>query len=162
MEPHRHTEAAAHGALDVPGAPGAPGVPGVRAADADRDTAIERLGDALAEGALDTAEYNRRLERAAQAATLAELRALTADLPVSRAAQAKAEVARRTAQQQADKRAWLNEWGYWAGGALIMNAIWGYTCLKDGDLKFYWPALPLAIWAIVLISYALWPDRKNP
>ncbi|MFI0446030.1 DUF1707 domain-containing protein [Actinomadura sp. 6N118] len=129
----------------------------LRAGDAERNAVIERLGDALAEGALDTAEYNRRLELAATAVTMDRLELLTADLPVSRAAQAKAEAAR----EEADKREWLNEWGYWGAGALIMTVIWGVSSLNAGELKWFWPIAPLGIWAAVLVSYAIWPDAKD-
>ncbi|GGU99084.1 hypothetical protein GCM10010182_14990 [Actinomadura cremea] len=98
----------------------------LRASDGDRDAAFERLGDALAEGALDTAEYDRRLERAAAATTLGRLRPLTADLPVSRAALAREAEARKAARAEAG-----------------------------------WPLVPLAIWAAVLVSYALWPSKDD-
>ncbi|MGK5555685.1 DUF1707 SHOCT-like domain-containing protein [Actinomadura kijaniata] len=133
----------------------------IRASDSDRNVVIERLGDALAEGALDTAEYNRRLEVAATAVTRGDLAPLTADLPESQAARRRAEAARRAARAEADKREWFNEWGYWGGGALIMTVIWGITCLREGDLRFYWPVWPLGIWAAILVSYALWPERAE-
>ncbi|WP_433338701.1 DUF1707 SHOCT-like domain-containing protein [Spirillospora sp. CA-294931] len=134
-----------------------PATGAVRAADIDRNTTIERLGDALAEGALDTAEYNRRLELATSAVTVGQLEPLTADLPVSRAASS-AKAARR---QEADRREWFNEWGYWAVGAVVMTVIWGATSLRAGEPRFYWPMVPLAIWAAILVSYAIWPERDK-
>ncbi|WP_064743473.1 MULTISPECIES: DUF1707 SHOCT-like domain-containing protein [Actinomadura] len=133
----------------------------LRASDADRNAVFERLGDALAEGALDTAEYNRRLEVAAAATTLGALRPLTADLPVSRAARAREAAARRAARAEADKREWTKEWGYWGGGALIMTTIWAVDAVRDGEWEFYWPLVPLAIWAAVLVSYILWPSKDD-
>ncbi|WP_169814024.1 DUF1707 SHOCT-like domain-containing protein [Actinomadura kijaniata] len=133
----------------------------IRASDSDRNVVIERLGDALAEGALDTVEYNRRLEAATTAVTQGDLAPLTADLPESQAARRRAEAARRAARAEADKREWFNEWGYWGGGALIMTVIWGIACLRDGELRFYWPVWPLGIWAAILVSYALWPERDK-
>ena len=130
----------------------------IRASDADRDTTVQRLGDALSDGALDTAEYQRRLDRALTAVTQADLHRLTADLPPSPTARGRAEAARRAAKAEADKRAWHNEWRYWAGGAVIMTTIWAVSALRDGDWDFFWPALPLGIWAAILISYAIWPD----
>ncbi|MEU6040399.1 DUF1707 domain-containing protein [Actinomadura sp. NPDC047616] len=154
--PHDARHRAPHDAPD-----GVPHAPAMRASDADRTAVIERLGDALAEGALDTTEYQRRLDAAATAVTTAQLAPLTADLPVSRAAQAKAAAARRAARARADKRAWFDEWGYWAAGALIMTVIWAATSLQAGEWKTYWPAAPLGIWAAVLISYAVWPDKPR-
>ncbi|MEU5882964.1 DUF1707 domain-containing protein [Spirillospora sp. NPDC047279] len=133
----------------------------MRAGDADRNAVIERLGDALAEGALDTTEYDRRLERAATAVTMGDLAPLTGDLPASQASLAKAQAARTAAAEQADKREWAAEWGYWAGGALIMTVIWTVQCVRAGDLEWFWPAAPVGIWAAILASYALWPDAKD-
>jgi len=53
----------------------------LRAADADRDRAIEVLADAAAEGRLTQEEYCQRSETALSARTLGELAALTADIP---------------------------------------------------------------------------------
>jgi hypothetical protein len=133
----------------------------VRASDHDRDTTAERLGDALADGALDTAEHRRRLQQALTATTRGDLHRLTADLPPSQTARTRTEHARRAAQDEADERAWAAEWRYWTGGAAVMTAIWAATALRAGEWTFYWPAAPLAIWAAILISYAIWPARDD-
>jgi hypothetical protein len=52
-----------------------------RASDADRDATAERLRAAHAEGRLDTAELEERLERCYAAKTYGDLEALAADLP---------------------------------------------------------------------------------
>ena len=53
----------------------------IRASDADRDATAEQLAQALVEGRLDLAEYDKRLAAAMSATTLGELAPLTADLP---------------------------------------------------------------------------------
>lgn len=53
----------------------------LRAADADRDRAIEVLAGGAAEGRLTQEEYSERSETALSARTLGELAALTADIP---------------------------------------------------------------------------------
>ncbi|MEW2509254.1 DUF1707 domain-containing protein [Streptomyces sp. NPDC046870] len=58
-------------------------VPDLRASDADRDRVAEVLRDALAEGRLDMAEFDERLEAAYRARTYGELAPLTRDLPVA-------------------------------------------------------------------------------
>lgn len=131
----------------------------LRASDHDRDHTIQRLADALSEGALDTTEHDRRLHNALTATTHGDLAPLTADLPPSQAARDRAETARRAAKTQADRRAWRNEWGYWTGGAAIMTTIWTVTALREGEWTFFWPLVPLAIWAAILISYAIWPSH---
>ncbi|MEU9501634.1 DUF1707 domain-containing protein [Streptomyces sp. NPDC048196] len=55
----------------------------LRASDADRDRVAEILRDALAEGRLEMAEFDERLEAAYLARTYGELAPLTADLPAA-------------------------------------------------------------------------------
>jgi hypothetical protein len=55
--------------------------PGLRAADADRERIAERLRKSHAEGRLDMAEFQQRLERCYEAKTLGELAELVGDLP---------------------------------------------------------------------------------
>ncbi|WP_171166153.1 DUF1707 domain-containing protein [Streptomyces sp. I05A-00742] len=53
----------------------------LRASHLEREAVVERLQDAAAEGRLDFAELDARVEQALNAKTHAELAALTADLP---------------------------------------------------------------------------------
>ena len=55
--------------------------PNLRAADADRERIAQRLRDSHAEGRLDLAEFQQRLERCYQAKTYRELDELVSDLP---------------------------------------------------------------------------------
>lgn len=55
--------------------------PNLRAADADRERIAELLREGHAEGRLDMAEFQDRLEHCYQAKTHGELRALVRDLP---------------------------------------------------------------------------------
>lgn len=56
----------------------------LRASDADRDRVVAMLGDALADGRLDHAEHDERVQTALAARTLGDLADLTSDLaPVS-------------------------------------------------------------------------------
>jgi Domain of unknown function (DUF1707) len=57
-----------------------PSPPALRASDADRDRVIEVLRAALADGRLDPAEFDERLDAALTARTLDALAPLTADL----------------------------------------------------------------------------------
>ncbi|MET7649462.1 DUF1707 domain-containing protein [Streptomyces sp. NPDC005486] len=61
----------------------APGLPDLRASDADRERVAEVLRDALAEGRLDMAEFEERLEETYKARTYGELTPITRDLPVA-------------------------------------------------------------------------------
>src|SRR5690349_4526028 len=57
-----------------------PGSPSPRASDADRDRVTELLRAAVADGRLDPAEFNERLDAALVARTIDALAPLTADL----------------------------------------------------------------------------------
>ncbi|MFE9835001.1 DUF1707 domain-containing protein [Streptomyces sp. NPDC005551] len=56
-------------------------LPELRASDADREQVTERLRDALAEGRLDMAEFEERLDATYRARTYGELAPITRDLP---------------------------------------------------------------------------------
>ncbi|MFI9339774.1 DUF1707 domain-containing protein [Streptomyces sp. NPDC052773] len=60
--------------------------PELRASDADRERVAEVLRDALAEGRLDMAEFEERLDATYRARTYGELAPITRDLPVGRVA----------------------------------------------------------------------------
>ena len=55
--------------------------PDLRAADADRERIATRLRESHADGRLDMAEFQQRLERCYEAKTLGELDELVKDLP---------------------------------------------------------------------------------
>ena len=55
--------------------------PNLRAADADRERIAERLRTSHAEGRLDLAEFQQRLERCYEAKTFGEVYELVKDLP---------------------------------------------------------------------------------
>jgi hypothetical protein len=57
-------------------------VPVVRASDADREGVVARLQKALSEGRIDLDEFGSRAAVAMDAATVAELQTVVADLPV--------------------------------------------------------------------------------
>ncbi|MGC5563308.1 DUF1707 SHOCT-like domain-containing protein [Streptomyces sp. FR-108] len=63
------------------GSPG--GLPELRASDADREQVAEVLRDALAEGRLDMAEFEERLDATYKARTYGELEPITRDLPAA-------------------------------------------------------------------------------
>jgi hypothetical protein len=58
-------------------------LPDLRASDADRERVSEILRDALAEGRLDMAEFEERLDATYQARTYGELAPITRDLPAA-------------------------------------------------------------------------------
>jgi hypothetical protein len=127
----------------------------MRISDADRAATAERLRIALDEGRLDLTEYDDRVRSAYAATTYGDLEPITADLPpVTVPAVTQPAVA-------AERRKWMDEWREWLGGAIIMIAIWGGTSLMSGSLHSFWPAIPLGIWAAVLVAGALGKNKKE-
>ncbi|GAA0930873.1 DUF1707 domain-containing protein [Pseudonocardia zijingensis] len=125
----------------------------LRVSDADREATAERLRIAVDEGRLDLTEYDARVRSAYAATTYGELEPLTADLPAPPPpAPAKKPAARGTL---------LDEWREWLGGAIIMIAIWGTTSFFAGSLHAFWPAIPLGIWAAVIVAEALGKKEKG-
>jgi uncharacterized protein DUF1707 len=127
----------------------------MRISDADRAATAERLRIAVDEGRLDLTEYDARLRSAYAATTYGELEPITADLP------AVTVPAKKEPAAAVERRKWLNEWREWLGGAVIMIAIWGTTSLVSGSLHPFWPAIPLGIWAAVLVAGALGKKEKK-
>ena len=80
----------------------------IRASDAERDTVVERLRLAAAEGRLSAAQLDARVHRALTALTHGELSALVRDLPDPDSApdSAPAGIARRALRPQRRVAAW--------------------------------------------------------
>lgn len=130
------------------------GSPRARASDDDRERVTAALGDAYARVALDAVEHEQRISRAWEARHVEELATLTSDLPGPGAA----DVAR--SQRDSDLREWLQEWRWWLGGAVVMSAIWGVHVVRSGP-DFFWPLIPLGIWAAILVAEAIWPAQDK-
>jgi hypothetical protein len=100
---------------------------------------VEALGHHYAEGRIDSAEFEDRVERAYDAGTRGELDALFADLP-SRRAHARARGMRRA--NRAAMRAHATTYVAVNGGLV---GIWGLT--GGGE---FWPGWPMAWWGAFL------------
>lgn len=131
----------------------------MRASDGDRQQVAQRLQSALDEGRLGLTEYDERLRDTYAARTYAELDEVTADLPAQVGpvhSTGGSEPGHRSAiEKQTARSGWWDEWKSWLGGALIMIAIWGGTSIASADLQPFWPAIPLGIWAAVLLASAI-------
>ena len=114
-------------------------VAGVRASDRDRDTAVEALRDAFADGRLDRAEFERRSSAALAVTLLGELAPLLQDLEpsVPKRASVHDEAVRRYRRETRDARNGV------IGIAVLTSGIWGATSIADGGPYFFWTIFPI-------------------
>ena len=114
-------------------------VAGIRASDHDRETALEALREAYADGRLDRVEFDRRSAAALAATILGEFAPLLQDLEPQPPLQASVhdEAVRRYRRETRDARN-----GVLAIGTLT-TGIWGATAIADGGAYFFWPIFPI-------------------
>lgn len=120
----------------------------MRASDADREAIAQRLRTALDEGRLSIVEFDERLQRAYASTTLGELQPLVADLPEPVPAKSSEEVVK----QERHKKKRVKEWRDWASVAFILVAIWAVTSVASGEPHFFWPMIPMGIWAAINVA----------
>jgi len=105
---------------------------GLRAGDTDRERIAERLRKSHAEGRLDMAEFQQRLDRCYEAKTFGELRELVEDLP-------------RDEPSQRRSLGWLGWWRWrvlpLAPILIVLLVISAATRHHHG---FFWVWIPIA------------------
>lgn len=127
-----------------------PDDPSMRASDADREAAAERLRIAFEEGRLTVTEYDERVQRAYGAVTLADLATLTGDLPLPPKPPVEVENPRR--------KELAKEWRDWSGTAFVLVGIWLVASIASGVVLFFWPIIPMGIWAVVILAGMFFGD----
>lgn len=129
-----------------------PIAPSVRAGDRDRERAADQLGSALAQGYLEMAEYETRLQAAFAAHTTAELRDLVADLPLAQLR--RNDPRRREARRRAARRGvHIHLAGYLAMVVIVLT-VWLAVGLTAGAW-YFWPVWPILGAGIGVIGHAL-------
>src|SRR5690625_2505382 len=138
----------------------------IRASDDERDLTVERLARAFAEGRLDREEYDHRVDSALMAVRVGELGRLTADLP--RPAVSGRRPWFNDTRRGGDLGAWVvplrewkEEWRGWGGAAAVLTGLWGLSSVVSGALLPFWPTVPLAIWAALLLVSVLTPGQEH-
>jgi hypothetical protein len=119
--------------------------PNLRAADADRERIAERLRTSHAEGRLDLAEFQQRLERCYEAKTMGELGELITDLP------------RQDEQDQRRSLGWLQSWRWrLAPLAPILIALIVVSAATGHHIFWLWIPLVFLFWRM-----AWWRRRRS-
>jgi hypothetical protein len=126
--------------------------PAVRAGDADREKTADLLGQALAQGYLEMAEYERRLQATFAAATHAGLRQLTADLPVDHLR--RNDPRRREAVRRAARLSVRIHVAAYLAMVVIVLTVWLAVGLSAGAW-YFWPIWPILGAGIGVLAHAL-------
>lgn len=127
--------------------------PGTRASDAERDHIVRLLGRHMADGRIDLAEYDQRVERVYATSTREDLKLVLSDLPAlpdepSRPAGTRARRSRFPIWQRIEASAWL-------GVSVLVLIIWGAISLAVGEFTYPWPIWVIGPWGAVLAVRAI-------
>lgn len=123
-----------------------------RIGDDDRTRTASLLGLALTQGYLDMTDYEQRLSDAFAARNGAELRALTADLPV--AALRRSDPVRRAARRRAARRSVAWHLAGYLAMVVIVLTVWLAVGLSTGSW-YFWPIWPILGAGIGVVGHAL-------
>lgn len=140
----------------------------LRASDRERDAVVVRLGEHLAEGRIDLAEFEERSTRAGTARTRGELAQLTADLPATGPAPAPetAPAVSLTKDETPARRttgtaAALGPVARWLSISLLCVTIWAVASLTSDHVQHFWPGWVIGPWGALVLLRVLkgTPDR---
>lgn len=135
----------------------------LRVSDRERDAVVALLGDHLAEGRIDLAEFEERSTRAGAARTRGELAELTEDLPVTQPAPATAPAAQpRPVSLSEDgppaRRgggASLRPVARWLSVSVMCTAIWAVSSVASGHVQHFWPGWVIGGWGVLMLMRVL-------
>jgi hypothetical protein len=130
----------------------APIAPTLRAGDRERQQTADQLGSALAQGYLEMAEFETRLQRAFAAHTTAELRTLVADLPLAQLR--RNDPRRREARRKAARRSVHFHLAGYLAMVVIVLTVWLAVGLTAGAW-YFWPIWPILGAGIGVVGHAM-------
>ena len=123
-----------------------------RAGDHDRAGTADVLPQALAQGYVDLAEYETRVQKAYAAQTAEELRHVVADLPVAHLR--RTDPRRIAARKNAARASVRLHLGAYAAMVVIVLTVWLAVALTAGAW-YFWPIWPILGGAIGVVGHAL-------
>lgn len=124
----------------------------IRVGDRDRENTANILGQALAHGYLDMAEYERRVQATFAAQTADELRRLLADLPVTRLR--RSDPRRVAVRRNAARMSVRLHLAAYLMMVVIVLGVWLAVGLSAGAW-YFWPIWPILGAGIGLIGHAV-------
>ena len=128
------------------------GVTPIRAGDRDRARTASHLGQALAQGYLDMAEYERRVQTAFAPNSTADLRQLLADLPLAHLR--RSDPRRRAARQRAARMSVRLHLAGYLTMVVIVLTVWLAVALSAGAW-YFWPIWPILGAGIGVLGHAI-------
>ncbi len=128
------------------------GVTPIRAGDRERARTASHLGQALTQGYLDMAEYERRVQTAFAAQTTTELRQLLADLPVAELR--RSDPRRREARKAAARMAVCIHLAAYLLMVVVVLTVWLAVALSGGAW-YFWPVWPILGAGIGVLGHAI-------
>jgi len=126
--------------------------PTLRAGDRERESTADLLGQALAQGYLDLAEYETRLQAVYDLQTAPDLRQLTADLPVAQLR--RDDPRRREARRAAARKSIHFHLAAYLAMVVIVLTVWLWVGLTGGSW-YFWPVWPILGAGIGVLGHAL-------
>lgn len=123
-----------------------------RVGDHDRTATADLLSQALAQGYMDLAEYETRVQAAFAAQTTDDLRRIVADLPVAHLR--RTDPRRITARKSAARTSVRLHLGAYAAMVMIVLTVWLAVALTAGAW-YFWPIWPILGGAVGVVGHAL-------
>ncbi|MDT5339663.1 MAG: hypothetical protein QOD90_5168 [Mycobacterium sp.] len=123
-----------------------------RAGDREREVTAGHLGQALAEGYLDMAEYEDRVLSAFSAHTAGELNQLLADLPMHQLR--RSDPRRRAARHAAARMSVRLHLAGYLLMVVIVLTVWLAVALSAGAW-YFWPVWPILGAGIGVLAHAI-------
>jgi hypothetical protein len=138
----------------------------MRAADHDRQQAVDRLRSAVADGRLTVDEYVERMGRAYQAVTYGDLAPLYADLPVDHPGGPAGSLAgsgtpvpaaggARPGGLAGLPAALKVLWTIWLTAVSVNVVVWVLVSVTSGHLAYPWPLWVAGPWGAVLFAQSV-------
>ena len=124
----------------------------LRAGDRERESTADLLGQALAQGYLDLAEYEARLQSVYDTRVTPDLQRLTSDLPV--AVLRRNDPRRKAALRAAARRSVHIHLAAYLAMVVIVLTVWLVVGLSAGAW-YFWPIWPILGAGIGVLGHAL-------
>jgi hypothetical protein len=124
----------------------------IRAGDREREQTAARLGQALAQGYLDMAEYEERVRTAFAAGTTGELARLLDDLPLHQLR--RNDPGRRAARHAAARMSVRIHLAAYLLMVVVVLTVWLAVALS-ADVWYFWPVWPILGAGIGVVSHAI-------